>query len=94
MSTVDDNLFFDVSEDFLRRLGYEIILSREEKIKDIGKIELCVNFKESKFFLPIKYAPDGPFIIKCRNASDTLVKPELSNLLAQVEKVNQSSEFF
>ena len=93
MSTVEDNLFFDVSEDLLRRLGYEIILSQEEKIKDIGKIEFCVSFKDSKFFLPIKYAPDGAFLISCRNSSDTSVKSELKNLVDQVEKANQSSEF-
>ena len=92
MSSVEDDLFSDVSEDLLRRLGYEILLAKEERIKDIGKIEFCVSFKESKFFLPIKYAPDGAFIINCRN-SIVSVKSELKNLTDQVEKVNQSSEF-
>jgi hypothetical protein len=92
MSSVEDNLFFDVSEDLLRRLGYEILLAQEERIKDIGKIEFCVSFKESKFFLPIKYAPDGAFIINCRNSTDASVKSELKILEDQVEKANQSTE--
>ena len=49
MSTVENNLFFEVSEDLLGKLGYETIVTHEDKIKDIGVIEMCVSFTGSKF---------------------------------------------
>ena len=92
MTSHEDDLFFDMNKDLLKRLGYDIHFDHESSYADLGEIQICATFKENKRFLPLKYAPAGTTIFLCQNKSHDVIN-SLNELKKQVEGLNKNLSF-